>query len=75
MLNLNKPIAILAVLSSSFEYSPFSKIGVRGHTGSKEQFQYDYCSYFHSQHVVDRIESEVRPIFEKYGVAMLQTSD
>lgn len=46
-----------------------------GHTMSREPFQYDYCSYVHSQHVIDRVESEVKPIFEKYGVAMVQSSD
>lgn len=28
-----------------------------------EPFQNDYCSYVHSQHVLDRINSEVKPIF------------
>lgn len=45
------------------------------HSSTRDPFQYDYCSYTHSQHVLDRIESEVKPIFAKYGVAMLSGSD
>ena len=48
---------------------------VRGHTMTREPFQYDYCSYVHSQHVLDRVESEVKPIFAKYGVALLEEGD
>lgn len=48
---------------------------VDGHSSTREPFQYDYCSYTHSQHVLDRIEREVKPIFAKYGVAMLTRSD
>ena len=35
-------------------------------------YQVDYCSYEHSQHVLDRIESEVKPIFKTYGLDMVQ---
>ena len=42
---------------------------------TSESFQYDYCSYLHSQYVIDRINSEVRPIFYKYDVSMVQGGD
>ena len=44
-------------------------LGARaGDTSLGEPFQYDYCSWLHSQHVIDRIKSEVEPIFETYGI-------
>ena len=40
-----------------------------------EQFQNDYCSFLHSQFVIDRIKSEVDPILDKYDVVLLQDGD
>ena len=38
----------------------------------RSDHQNDYCSYLHSQHVLDRIASEVVPIFNTYGISMVQ---
>ena len=39
-----------------------------------ENFQYDYCSWTHSQHVIDKVKSEVNPLFATYGIQMIQNS-
>ena len=41
-------------------------------SAQKEDFQNDYCSYVHSQYVLDRINSEVMPIFKTYGISMIE---
>ena len=38
---------------------------------SNQYYQLDYCSYEHSQHVLDRIEAEVKPIFRTYELEMV----
>jgi hypothetical protein len=42
-----------------------------GASAFHEEYQLDYCSYEHSQHVLDRIESEVKPIFKTYDIQMV----
>lgn len=41
-------------------------------SAQREDFQNDYCSYVHSQYVLDRITSEVMPIFSTYGISMIE---
>ena len=35
-------------------------------------FQYDYCSYLHSQFVLDKINSLVKPVLDTYGIRMAE---
>jgi hypothetical protein len=48
----------------------FKLLGIAAAHEVGSTFQYDYCSYAHSQFVLDRVQSEVKPIFTKYGVTM-----
>lgn len=36
-----------------------------------DSFQIDFCSFVHSQHVLDRINSEIKPIFQTYDLEMI----
>lgn len=47
-------------------------IGTYNTSISNSFYQLDYCSYEHSQHVLDRIEAEVKPIFKTYDVKMIK---
>lgn len=47
-------------------------LGVNAVEPASEPFQVDYCSFVHSQHVLDRVNSEVRPIFETYDLKMIE---
>ena len=40
-----------------------------------DDFQYDYCSWTHSQHVIDRLKSEVIPIFNTYDIQMVNNGN
>ena len=40
-----------------------------------QDFQNDYCSWIHSQHVIDRIQQEVIPLFNTFDIQFTQNSE
>ena len=44
-------------------------------TRPTDSLQVDYCSYVHSQFVLDRINAEIKPIFNTYDLNMVQDSE